>query len=483
MCWESVLQKRTMRAIGPSGPLMGYVLIPVILSGGREWVGHLLILLILLAAVIATTSLASRCGADRRQSTLAGLIFASTPVVLGMAGTVMPDIPATALGVFGIERLLAWKAQRKLHQALVAGLALGLAPLGRAHTLLLLPVGALMVAGDSFWPLSWRRIREAGLVRWAPVLMAAAAFVFFTWLTYVPSPTAVFPTAPNAYQVGVGNIRRNLESFGADWMLATAFGIAWMILDGWRGIMSLGVILLAGQAASDFLDYPIASYWSLSLAGLLALTFALVETWRTRKPAMFGLALWLWVPLAIMPYIHFPMKYLAVCAPAAAILMAWKISRLTKLRLAVACGAIVCTGTALGLAILKADADFAGSAREEVAREITPHVRAGGQAWFFGQWALNWYAEKAGATCLTSDPPYPHSGDLLIADRLDGSARALDAAGTFRGRLIQMISPGDPGGRIYNPEAGAGFYSNRVGFWPWSWSSEPLNTYYVWVLE
>jgi len=193
--------------------------------------------------------------------------------------------------------------------------------------------------------------------------------------------------------------------------------------------------------------------------------------------------LWLCIPAPILPYTHFPPKYFTACAPAAAILLAWKLSKLPGPRLVIASGLTIMAGAALGVAIVKADADFAGSARQVVAAEITPHIRAGGHAWYAGQWALNWYAEKAGATCLTNDPPYPATGDLLIADKVDGSAHFVTSTGAFQGRLIREISPGGAGGRVYNWAARAGFYSNRPGYWPWRWSSEPLNTYYIWVLE
>ena len=266
-------------------------------------------------------------------------------------------------------------------------------------------------------------------------------------------------------------------------MLTTGFGIAWLMLDGTFAILTLATLLVGGQVVRYALDYPPATFLSIALAGAMAMASVMVEAWRSGKRVRLGLALWLLIPLPILPYTHFPPKYFVACAPAAAILLAWKLSRLPKVRLAMASGLTIAAGAAFGLAIVKADADFAGSARQVVAEEIVPHIRAGGQAWYFGQWELNWYAENAGANCLTNDPPYPSPGDLLIADRIDGSANFITSIGAFRGRLVRVISPGAPGGRVYNQAAGAGFYSNHSGYWPWKWSSEPLNTYFVWVLE
>jgi len=484
ICWDNAAHKRPLREIGSNAALMGYVLAPVILLGSREWAGHLTILLFLAAAVIATVSLAFRCGADPRQAMLAGLIFASTPVVLGMAGTVLPDIPVTALGVLGMERLLAWKEERKIHQAVVAGVALGLAPLGRSHTLLLLPIGALILASGALWPPSLRKLRAMGLVHWLPIILAGCCFVFFTWITFVPSPSALLPGAPNPEQLGgLHNVRHNLPALGIDWLLTTAIGIVWLIRGGWRGTLALAAILLAGQIARYGLDYDLATVLSVGLAGLVALGFVLVETWRSGRPVLFWLAVWLLIPLPILPYIHFPAKYLAPCAPAAAILIAWTLSRLTTTRLAMVSSVVICAGVAFGVAILKADAALAGSARHVIAEEIAPHTRAGGQAWYFGQWALHWYAEKAGADCLTTDPPYPHKGDLLISDEIDGGDYFLQNLPGFPRHLIRTVTIGEPGGRVVSPAAGAGFFSNAFGYWPWLWSDAPINTYHVWVLE
>jgi 4-amino-4-deoxy-L-arabinose transferase-like glycosyltransferase len=164
ICWDNVGYKRPLRQIGSPALLMGYFLAPVALFGSEEWMGHLLTLFFLLAAVAGTVALTLRCRPDPRQATLAGLIFASTPAVLGMAGTVFPDVPCAALVVWGMERLLAWKEQRKLHQALAAALLLGLAPIGRSHLLLMLPIGAFLMLCEPLRCFSFRNIRIAKLV-------------------------------------------------------------------------------------------------------------------------------------------------------------------------------------------------------------------------------------------------------------------------------------------------------------------------------
>src|SRR5207244_3955070 len=113
--------------------------------GGREWVAHATMLLLTLAAIFATVRLALRLGLSARSAALAGVFLAATPVVLGMAVTAMPDVPAMTLAVAALERLWAWRADRRLHQLLASALLLALAPLARSHLLLLYAVGALLL--------------------------------------------------------------------------------------------------------------------------------------------------------------------------------------------------------------------------------------------------------------------------------------------------------------------------------------------------
>lgn len=98
---------RPASQILPGGIFVPYLLVPTALSGCKEWVGHLTELFLLLAALFATSLACLRMGLDRWQARAAALLTAACPAVLGMAGTVMPDIPAMLLAILGMERILA----------------------------------------------------------------------------------------------------------------------------------------------------------------------------------------------------------------------------------------------------------------------------------------------------------------------------------------------------------------------------------------
>ncbi len=483
MCWENVGYKRPLRQIGSPAVLMAYLLTPVVLLQAREWAGHLLMLLVLGASIVATVRLAFRCGADRTQAIWAGLILAAFPAVLGMAGTVMPDVPVMCLSVIGMERLLAWKAEGRIHQALASGLALGLAPLGRVHTILLLPLAAVILAGYPPIP-SLNRLRQSGLVRWLPVVLALVSFATVTWLTSDPShgsSSAVFVGGPNLNQLGAFRIDQNLPELGLIWMLAAPLGIAWLLVSGRPGLWLLG----AGIAGAAILKYGFhlvsGVRYAIGLLGVAVLAWVVLWAWRSRQPPMFWLALWLLIPVPLVPYLHLPSKYMVPCAPAAAILLARRLSLAGATRRLLVSAATVIGGAAVGVGILHADAAFAGLARQVVNEAVIPQIQAGRRVWYSGEWALTWYGEQAGADCLLLSP-LPAPGDIVVAGVIDGGAPLLDRL-NLKKRLVRTISRDGFGVRIMNPAIDVGFYSNFYGYLPWRLSSAPVNTYYVWQIE
>jgi hypothetical protein len=485
LCWDNIGFARPMRDVGSVSVIMGYVLLPVVLLPAKEYVGHLLDLFFLCIAVIATVALAFRCGAGKTEAMLAGVFLASFPVVLMMAGTIMPDILAMTLGVIGIERLLAWKTQGGLWRAWAAGIALGLAPVARSHTFLLLPIGFLLLTFDA-WPpslsASLREVRATPRIRWLPFLIAVGCFAAVTGITFDTSGGyTIFPGGPNAEQIGSYFVRPNLLQFGLNWTLVTPFVIAWLLLEGAAGFVFLGLAALGGS----LLKYAIPSSPTLldvvGLAGLMAIGSAVAWAFRTRRVPVAGLGLCLLLTLAIVAYVHFPSKYMTASAPAAAILLALRLFQGTRAPKAWS-AVIVCAGAILGMMILNADAALAGLARRTVVQGVAPQIQSGHRVWYAGQWALTFYAEHAGAACLSIYPPYPRAGDVIVAGDMEGGADLVSRL-DLKLHLLQTFQSTDPGMRIMNHVAHAGFYNNYFGYLPWAWSSEPVNTYYLWSVE
>src|SRR5215510_8755434 len=175
ICWNGNLV--CLAQAGSSGAnvregLMGYVLVPVILAGGAEWLAHLIQIIFVCWVAAGMVALALRLGYDGRQACTAGLLVVAIPLLLPMANTAMPDALTLALMLTGLERLLAWKEERKWHQAALAGIALGLAPYARPHVALFLPLGALWLFDELKIQRAVAQLRREILL-WSPIFIAA----------------------------------------------------------------------------------------------------------------------------------------------------------------------------------------------------------------------------------------------------------------------------------------------------------------------
>jgi hypothetical protein len=128
--------------------------------------------------------------------------------------------------------------------------------------------------------------------------------------------------------------------------------------------------------------------------------------------------------------------------------------------------------------ILRADARFADVGRRVAAEVIAPRVKRGEHVWFAGHWGFQWYAERAGARCLTSTPPYPAPNDVIVqSDRSEG--HIIDSVlGEYV--LIDQVTDTTPGGRVMSAEDGAAFYSDSRGLLPWAWSTSFIDRFNVW---
>jgi 4-amino-4-deoxy-L-arabinose transferase-like glycosyltransferase len=480
MNWESV-PERVSRFV-PTGPLMAWLLVPAMLAGGSEVVAHLTLLAFLWVAILATVSLAFRLGLGGKWAAASGLILASTPAVLGMAGTAMPDVPAMALGVAGIERLLAWRDERKVRDGILAALLLGAASLARTHQVALLGIGTLFLAGDVFSFDSWKRGPWA---RWVPLVTAPFVTLAVVLVTRDPAPDGGAILGAAARYSDVSRVASNSVAFAIHWAVAMAFAVPWIALR-WRQIVARPLALLAGTLTAAILLRAAhgveAPYLFAPIAGLgiACLADVLTDALRRRDSTQFILGAWLFIAFPAVVYWHLPSKYLLASAPAAAILVA----RAMEFRPRVGLPSLVATiilGASLGVAILRADAAFAEVGRGAARALIAPHVAAGRRVWYVGHWGFQWYAELNGAKRWSAAPPHPVEGDLIAyADNL---ATPLDRRELEVLTHLARFEDRSPGGRVMSRSAGAGFYSNSWGYLPWSWGNEPVDAVDLWLAE
>jgi 4-amino-4-deoxy-L-arabinose transferase-like glycosyltransferase len=470
--------------VGPSfGALMAWLLVPAVLSEHPERVAHAVELLFASVALLATVALAMRLGLSRPWAVAAGLLLAATPTFLGMAGTAMPDIPALALATFGVERVLAWKQERRIHQAVAATLLLGLAPLARLHAFEVLGVAALLVVGDFMSRNDWRRVRVADA---APLLggILVTALVFF--LIRDPAPGAPGAFGVTTRMSSAANVAYNAVGFAAHWVLAVPLALAWILLRPVRTVRRWWILPVAFGGVYVLL--AVAGRWSALLwvlggIGAAALVDIVSDAIQRRDSLQAVLGLWLLVPLAAAPYVHFPAKYNLLSAPAAVILLARELAALPRRRAMLVLGCASVLGVALGAAILRADAQFADLGRRAAAELIAPRVASGQRVWFVGHWGFQWYAERAGARPVTVTPPYPEPGDLLVvSDRCDKGLGVVPMlVRDVRASFIARLGDRSPGGRLTSE--GAGFFSNNHGHLPWTWGTGVLDEFILWRID
>jgi hypothetical protein len=484
MVWSDV----PARVSPTSGIVMAWLLIPAALLDGSERVAHLTQLLMLALALFATVSLGRRLGLSPPWSAAAGLLLAATPAVLGMAGTAMADVPAMSLGVMGLERLVAWRQERRPRQAVLAALLLGLAPVTRPHLLLVQGVAALLLVGDFLDRASWRR---TGWIAWAPLFAAPLITTLALVVTRDPSPSAAGIVAATSQTSALERIPRNVVAFCVHWVLALPLALPWLalrlpdILRRWWvfvfGTVAMAALMWLGRSLPP-LPTP---YGFAAVAGLGAAVLfdVLSDGWTRRDGVRIILGLWLLVGLVAAPYFQVPSKYLLASAPAAALLIASEMSRRgDRVAKAVLAGTCV-LGLGLGVAILRADAAFAGLGRRAAAALIGPQVAAGRNVWFTAHWGFQWYAERAGGRIVTLTPPYPERGDLIVLSRNTETGGRISrmVVSAFRLREVATIAERAPGGRVM--QDGAGFYDNGRGYLPWAWGTGTVDAFLMVQVE
>jgi hypothetical protein len=266
MVWSSERRLRASEFL-PGGPVAAYVLVPLALARWREWAGHLLVFVYFAIAIGATVTLARRLGLSSWAQQAAGLLTASAPAALGMAGTVMPDIAAMMFTVLGMERYIDWTRSRRSATGIWAGAFLALAALTRVNLLVL-----LAIAGYHGLRQSWRTA--------LPVVLAAGVVLAGFMITRDPDPAGGTTVGAVGHQLGLDLSGRHSVALVIAYLTTTPL-----------------------------------------LAALLT---------RRRLESGTLLWVWLLVPVPVIAYIQVAPKYLLPALPAAAVLAAHGLDRLAS---------------------------------------------------------------------------------------------------------------------------------------------------------
>jgi 4-amino-4-deoxy-L-arabinose transferase-like glycosyltransferase len=460
-----------------SGPVAAYLLVPSVLLGGAEWAAHLVSLMLVLLAILATVRITLRLGSRMQDARLAGLLLASTPAVIGMATTSMADIPAMSFGVIAMERWLAWREERRWPQGIVASLTFALAVLSRAHLLMLLPVAMLAALAtlnrDSLGRARWRA--------WVPLLCSVAIVLAVSALTADPASAKGDLLSTTAARFRVDRIAAKLAAFTSHWVLVLPLALPWLFArwrpmsrNPWLWLVGLvaGIVFCSGaQPAMPLVMAPIG------VLGAMVLSDVLLDAAGRADREQLWLGAWLLLAVTTFAYVHVPPKYLVPSAPAAALLIARLLCRPDGRAHRAIGGVTVTAGAVLGVLIVLADSEFTDVGRR-VARElIAPRVRSGERVWYSGAWGSQWYAMQAGAKPLPDATQFLGSGDIIVTSEYTGGITPRASASIEALESLHVVSRF---GRVMSPKDGAGFYSNWFGYLPWSWRNGEIEAVTVW---
>lgn len=475
-------QKLSQYLLG--GTLPAYVLAPVAALGGREWVAHLYQFLLLSGFLVASVSVARRLGCDRRQASIAGLLIASNPVTLAMAGTCMPDVMAMMFGMAGLDRLLLFREERRWGAGLAAGFLLAAAMLCRVSTAPLLLVAALLLMPATGKAAIGKRAAE---YLW-PLGIATVVAAVFVSLNRGP---AVHATVGAALQslTSIRNVPRNLVAFLC-YQALTGPLLLYAVLSNGRkfagvvaGLVALGVGLSKLTVSANLVLYAVPA--SLGICFVMACVIT-AGSIRQASPGLRGcelrltvlpLLVWLGCGMVALPYVHMAAKYLLPGVPAAALLIVLHGDRVRQRRYPLTVALLVALGWISGALIVVGDTTLASSQREAVEQLIVPRIHRGLRVWAGGQWAFLAYAEDAGAKALANTPPLPEPGDTIVVSRLDyyGMLERLP----IRRELLHTRTDPRCGVFVLNRQFRAGFYSIRFGYLPFAIGCGEVNAYDV----
>jgi hypothetical protein len=465
-----------------TGPVMAYLLIPSVLLSKPEQVAHGIQLILLAVAVFSTARLALRLGLNRQQAAVAAVFVVISPAVLGMAATAMPDVPAMALSVAGMDQVVAWKQTRGRRNAIAAGLLLALAVLARPHVVLLLPCAALWLIDDDVWRSApWRWLPAVFDKTMVPVILAFAAAALAVYVTRDPASGDTVAGAAVG-RIEYNSLAFNLASFALHWVVAFPLAIAWPILRGRRFVrvartlaafsVGLFLVLTSGFLSTDWL-------WSLLIIlcvghGLDVLADIILDAWQRRDQTQIVLGLWLLLAVACAAYLQLPSKYLVPSAPAMALLIAREVRRRREHVAPLATVALAML--ILGLLVLRAESELA-EVGQQGGRVVSQQVKHGARVWLDGAWGFQWYGMAAGGVPLAETPPVAMPGDVVVAGPRARILRTHYPKKTLVSRSVYAARSGRVDGE------GAGFFTNVDGPWPWSWNDGEIGRIEVWRID
>ncbi|MBI5883509.1 MAG: glycosyltransferase family 39 protein [Elusimicrobia bacterium] len=495
------------REINNTPPVIMYLLaLGLKLTGGGERAMRLFFLPFDLAAAAGLYLLAGRF---LFRPLLPVLIVLACPAYWINMAHLMPEKLVLAFGLWGLYGIIRWSDGRDAEQGhgafgawfwSSAGL-MALAVLSKYNAVVLVGAGAgYAVLRGAPWRrvAAWGGLACSGLAAYLALdAFSGGAAPGAAWL--VTRQASDMPTSALSHRL------RSILAFLGGGGLVTA---AWPFFV-WRptgkGLVLAAALLLC--LFSPFLDLgPVRAVDRLTgillSAGALLLLARAALAWG-KVP---GWELWLpWLGLglaAAFSYWSVMARTVLLAIPPAVFCLAVLLeSRMPARRYAALCLASLAAVFSVGLALSAVDARYADSQRT-LAREISeryldagrplPMVGGGGtpapeppgagrRVWFTGHWGLQYYLERAGAKGLDVSAggwDSVRAGDVVVVPSVNTNIirpHRKVLANVTRAEVSSSI----PARLMCASGCEAGFYSNVMGFLPFSLSAEPVDTHEI----
>lgn len=490
--WYGYATPMLQTDLNPPGAAYYYALFGM-LGHWHESALHASGALLAIALILGIYGLARQLGGH---PPLAALLALVCPGVFVSMGTVMTDLPMTALWVCSVVLWIRGLDAARPGANAAAGLLIGLAALTKFFALSLVPL--LLV-----YTLCSERRRWVRLAWLILPLAIIGAYELYTQRLYgVGQMRGIVGLAEQYYEIYTVHHGRKLLTaltflgagaapalLLAPWLWRrTERSILWMVVLG--AVLITAVLQLSGWQVAEtpvvFRGWFWAQYGLWLLAGMHILALLAAELWSQRDRASLLLGLWIGGTLFYCVGVNHlvNMRVMLPALPAVALLCVRRFCRLRAARATAASvwakpvRAALAAGLVLSLCAAWADMSLANSARQAAAM-IAPERRSG-TTWFSGHWGFQYYMEARGARPIDVKHQTFRRGDTVVTpenatNRFLARPRVASTDQSFEVPVCGWVT-------TMRAECGAGFHADLWGPLPFVFGPVPAERYQVIVL-
>jgi 4-amino-4-deoxy-L-arabinose transferase-like glycosyltransferase len=455
------------------------------LFGWSEPVMHSSMALIAAALVLGVYWLARQLNGNPLLAAVCALV---SPGILVSMGTMMTDLPMTALWVWATVLWLRGLDEQEPKLNALSGLLIGFAVLTKYFAISLVPL--LLVYTLLSGRKRWARIVWLAI----PVVLLGLFDLYTKWrygMSLFLETGGVLKAFQEQYSLDVG--RKILTGVGflgagaapalfiAPWLWGRTGRVA--LCAGGTAVAAVTVVLALSdwQAGAPQTSYPWwfwPQYGLWIAAGFHIIALALAEVWNRRDRDAVFLALWLGGTLYFGLFVnHFMnIRVILPALPVVALLCARRLSMQKEAGAPASLRAVwigLAAGLALSLCVAYSDMRLANSART-AAQRIAPEERKG-RTWFSGHWGFQYYMEAHGAKPIGVRNPDLRPGDTIVTPMSGSNRLKIGNRGAYIDESFDV--PVCSWLTTMRAECGAGFYSDLWGPLPFVFGPTPPERY------